>query len=121
MTLSVLLGTGAWGLGELNPRDLRSRAYRGVNPYQAEHDNLVASITGGGPYRMEGDYGAQSSMTAVMGRMATYSGRMLTWEQAIASDVSLAPARYALDADPPNLPDVEGAYRAAIPGLPGAF
>ncbi len=115
------LGTGAWGLGDLNPRDLRSRAYRGVNPYQQEHNDLVASITGKGPYRMEGDYGAQSSMTAVLGRMATYSGQVVTWERAVASDVRLGPERYAFDADPPTLPDADGAYRAAIPGLPGAF
>ncbi len=115
------LGTGAWGLGDLNPRDLRSREYRGVNPYQAEHDNLVASITRSGPYRMEGDYGADSSMTAVLGRMATYSGQVVTWEQAVASEVNLSPERYAFDADPPTLPDAEGAYEAAIPGLPGAF
>jgi len=118
---TATLGTGAWGLGDLTPRDLRSRSYRGINPYQQEHDDLVASITGAGPYRMEGDYGADSSMTAVMGRMATYSGQLVTWEQVVASDVRLAPERYAFDADPPTLPDTEGAYRAAMPGLPGAF
>ncbi len=117
----VTLGTGAWGLGDLTPRDLRSRSFRGVNPYQAEHDNLLASITGSGPYRMEGDYGADSSMTAVLGRMATYSGRVVTWEQAVASEVNLSPERLAFDADPPTLPDAEGAYQAAIPGLTTAF
>ena len=117
----VTLGTGAWGMGDVTPRELRSRAYRGVNPYQQEHEDLADSIAGVGRYRMEADYGADSSMTAVMGRMATYSGQMLTWEQATASEVRLAPERYAFDADPPTLPDATGAYPAAVPGMPGAF
>ena len=44
-----------------------------MNSYQQEHDDLLASILGTGPHRFEGDYAATSSMTAVMGRMATYS------------------------------------------------
>ncbi len=57
--------------------------YRGPknNPYQTEHDDLFAAIRSGTPYN-EGDYGAMSTMAAIMGRMATYSGKMITWEQA---------------------------------------
>jgi predicted dehydrogenase len=117
----ITLGTGAWGFGRLNPRDLRSRRYRAVNPYQQEHNDWVASIMGTGRYRLEAEYGADSSMTAVMGRMATYSGQQLTWEQAIASEVRLAPARYALDADPPVLPLADGSYPTAMPGVTKAF
>ncbi len=113
----VTIGTGAWGLGKIGPREMRSRRLRAINPYQQEHQDLAMSILGDGSYRMEGNYGATSSMTAVMGRMATYSGQQITWDEAIASKQRLAPARYALDAEPPVLPLPDGSYQAAIPGV----
>jgi predicted dehydrogenase len=117
----LTIGTGAWGLGTLTPRDLRKREYRRENSYQREHDDLFASIRGDGPYRCEGDYGATSSMTAVMGRMATYSGKVVTWEEAVKSELRLGPERYALDADPPVLPDAQGSYDSAKPGITKAW
>jgi predicted dehydrogenase len=117
----MTIGRGPWGLGEANPRTLRSKDYRGDNPYQREQDDLVASILGRGPHVFEGDYGAASTMTAVLGRMATYSGQMVTWEDATASTVRLAPDRYALDAVPPAHPDADGAYPAAVPGVSKAL
>ena len=113
---SFTLGTGPWGLGSMNPRSLRDKNYRGDNPYQREHDDLVASILGTGPAIFEGDYGAESSMTAVLGRMATYSGKMIAWDEAVQSELALAPARYDFSAPPPVLPDARGEYPAAIPG-----
>jgi predicted dehydrogenase len=77
--------------------------YRGErnNPYQTEHDDLFASIRSASPLN-EGQFGALSSMTAILGRMATYSGKMITWEQALESELSLAPSAYAFDAAPPT-------------------
>ena len=118
---SLTLGVGAWGLGEANPRSIRAKGFKGGNPYQQEHDDLMASITGQGPYVFDGDYGATSSMTSVMGRMATYSGKVVTWEEAVASQVKLAPKTYAIDADPPTLPDAQGNYPIAQPGVTQAF
>jgi myo-inositol 2-dehydrogenase/D-chiro-inositol 1-dehydrogenase len=85
--------------------------YRGTNnnPYQTEHDDLQASIRSGSPIN-EGEYGAYSSMTAILGRMATYSGKYVRWDEAIASELSLAPKEYAWDAAPP-VPSV------AVPGV----
>jgi hypothetical protein len=113
----LTLGTGAWGYGALSPRDLRSKNRQVDNPYQREHDDLMASIRGSGPYRCEGDYGAESSMTSVLGRMATYSGQMVTWDEAIQSQQHVAPKTYALDSPPPVLADAAGNYSAAIPGV----
>jgi hypothetical protein len=48
--------------------------------------------------------------------MATYSGKVLTWDEAFASELSLAPERYDFGAPPPVLPDEEGRYPVAIPG-----
>ena len=75
------------------------------------------SILGDGPYRMEGGYGATSSMSAVMGRMATYSGKVVTWDEATAATERLGPERYALDAQPPVLPLPDGSYPSAMPGV----
>jgi len=85
--------------------------YRGENnnPYQTEHDDLIASIRSGNPLN-EGENGARSSLTAILGRMATYSGRMIGWDEALNSQLSLAPKQYAFDASPPT-PAV------AVPGI----
>ncbi len=117
----MTIGTGAWGMGKVGPREMRSRKLRAINPYQQEHEDLATSILGDGPYRMEADYGATSSMTAVMGRMATYSGNQVTWDQATAATQRLAPDRYALDAEPPVLPLPDGSYVAAMPGITKVF
>jgi myo-inositol 2-dehydrogenase / D-chiro-inositol 1-dehydrogenase len=118
---SLTLGVGPWGLGPLTPRSLKEKGYSGDNPYQQEHDDLLASIRGTAPYRCDGDYAATSSMTAVMGRMATYSGQVVTWEEATKSDLKLAPERYAFDATPPTLPDEKGNYPVAMPGVSKAW
>jgi predicted dehydrogenase len=112
----MTLGIGPWGAVSATPRTLRGKAFAGQNPYQREHDDLMASIRGEGPYRFEGDYGATSGLTAVMGRMATYSGSLVTWEDAIHSQLHLAPDRYTMDAQPPTLPDDRGNYPTPIPG-----
>jgi predicted dehydrogenase len=51
------------------------------NPYQVEHDALFAAIRSGKPIN-NGDYMARSTMIAILGRMATYTGQRVTWEQA---------------------------------------
>jgi predicted dehydrogenase len=77
--------------------------YRGENPnpYVVEHHDLIASILSGKPYN-EGEYGALSTMTAIFGRMCTYSGKMISWDEALNSQISLAPKEYAFDAAPPT-------------------
>lgn len=86
------------------------------DPYQVEHDDMIAAIRKGEEYN-EGDNGAYSSMTAILGRMCTYSGKEITWEQAINSDLSLGPKEYSLDAEAPVKMNANGAYPIAVPGL----
>lgn len=92
--------------------------YEGENPnrYVAEHEALFASIRNGLPIN-NGLYMAYSTMWAIMGRMATYTGKTITWKQAIGSQEDLSPQRYAWDADPPVLPDENGHYPLAVPGV----
>ncbi len=86
------------------------------NPYQLEHDDLFASIRNGSPLN-EGEYGATSTMTSILGRMATYSGKVVNWDEAINSEISLLPKDFSFDATPPVLPGPDGMYPCAVPGV----
>jgi myo-inositol 2-dehydrogenase/D-chiro-inositol 1-dehydrogenase len=87
------------------------------DPYQQEHDDLFAAIRNNTPYN-ELEYGAHSTMTAVMGRMATYSGKEISWDEAINSKIDTMPkGDLSWDTLPQSLPDAEGHYKVAIPGV----
>lgn len=58
--------------------------------YQTQHDELFASIRQGRPIN-DGEFMTNSTMIAIMGRMAAYTGRKITWEQALNSTESLGP------------------------------
>ncbi|MBM4060165.1 MAG: Gfo/Idh/MocA family oxidoreductase [Planctomycetes bacterium] len=76
------------------------------NPYQTEHDELFASIRAQKPIQ-DGRMVAESTLTAILGRMATYSGQEVTWEQALNSDEKWGPDQYAfgpLPVDPVPMP-----------------
>lgn len=106
------------GAGKIERRDGDKWRYRGESsdPYQVEHDVLFAAIRSGAKHN-EGGYGAMSTATAILGRMATYSGKTVRMADLLASEVALVPTAYAWDADPPSLPDEEGRYPIAVPGV----
>jgi myo-inositol 2-dehydrogenase/D-chiro-inositol 1-dehydrogenase len=79
------------------------------NAYQVEHDVLQASIRSGNPIN-EGEYGASSTMTAILGRLAAYSGKEVKYDQALQSSIVLGPYD-ALSFDTP-VP----APKVAVPG-----
>ena len=85
------------------------------NPYQQEHDDLFAAIRKGEPYS-EAEYGAHSTMTSIMGRMASYSGKPVKWEDAINSQIDLSPSTYDFSATPPVVPAEDGSYPVPVPG-----
>jgi len=62
------------------------------NPYVQEHTDLIASIRAGKPIN-ELKTVAESTLTAIMGRMSAYTGKTVTWEQALNSQEVLAPAK----------------------------
>jgi predicted dehydrogenase len=73
-----------------------------LNPmYQTEHDELFAGIRNGKPIN-NGEYMAKSSLLAIMGRMAAYTGQRITWQMALDSKQDLSPSEYAWDAQPPE-------------------
>ena len=87
----------------------------GFNSMTQEHKDLITAIRQDQKYN-EGHYGATSSFTAVLGRMATYSGQIVKWDDAAAKGTSEFPDKLAWDAAPKVLPDKDGKYPIAIPG-----
>ena len=71
------------------------------NMYQVEHDEWFAGIRQGEPLN-NGEYMAKSTLLAIMGRMATYTGQEVTWEQALNSKQDLSPATSAWGPAPGN-------------------
>ncbi|HXS56725.1 MAG TPA: Gfo/Idh/MocA family oxidoreductase [Hanamia sp.] len=86
-------------------------------PYQAEHDELFAAVAKGEFKFQDAERAAKSTMTSILGRMATYSGQVIDWDKAINSGINIMPQKYAFDATPPILPDANGLYPVAIPGV----
>jgi myo-inositol 2-dehydrogenase / D-chiro-inositol 1-dehydrogenase len=85
-------------------------------PYRIEHGDMGAAIRDNRPYN-EVEYAAYSTLTAIMGRMATYSGKPISWKEALNSQIVLAPERFAWDAEPRVMPLPDGSYPVAIPGV----
>ena len=65
-----------------------------VDMYQIEHNELFASIRKG-QGKNDGEWMAQSTMIAIMGRMAAYTGKRITYEQAFNSTERLGPDTYS--------------------------
>jgi predicted dehydrogenase len=79
----------------------------GNDMYQQEHDEMFASIRRGEPIN-DGEWMARSTLLAIMGREAAYTGQTISWEQALNSEHRLGPERYAFGEAP--------AVAVAIPG-----
>jgi len=86
-----------------------------IDPYQQEHIDLIDAIVNDKPY-MEAERGAKSTMTAIMGRMAGYSGQLIQWDDAIKSEERMTKIITSLDDEPPVKPDEHGAYPLPVPG-----
>jgi hypothetical protein len=81
--------------------------------YDVEHKEMFAGIRSGSIIN-NGDYMSYSTMMAIMGRMATYTGQVITGEDALASKEDLTPAEYAWGAV--NLPHAT-TTGIAVPGV----
>ena len=91
--------------------------YRGKakSPYQIEHDKLYEAIRENKPMN-NAYYTAASTMTAILGRMATNSGQEIKYDDALNKGLSIMPKSFAWDADPGPKPGPDGLYPCAIPG-----
>ena len=79
----------------------------GFGEYQQEHVDLINSIRAGTPLN-EAETIAHSTLTAIMGRMSAYTGKLVTWDQAMSSKLDIVPTSFAMG--PLPVPPV------AIPG-----
>jgi len=121
-------GSAILGEGIPNPRLFKGHQqtsenliwqYHGpaCNHYQTEHDLLFDAIRNDKPYN-EVKRSAHSCLVGIMGRMAVESGKKITWDEALESNLELAPGldHYTLDSKPPVEPDPSGRYPIAMPG-----
>jgi predicted dehydrogenase len=88
------------------------------NFYRFEHDALFEAIRQDKPHN-ETERCAYAAMTGILGRMAAESGKLITWEEAMASNLELAPGldQFTMDSEAPVQPDSEGRYPIAMPGF----
>ena len=87
-----------------------------ANPYQVEHDEFFKSIRSN-DIISDAENGAKSTLSAIMGRMATYSGKTVTWDEVLNSNHQIMPESVDWDTTPPSLPDENGFYSIPKPGV----
>lgn len=87
------------------------------NPYQTEHDELFAAIAKKEYKFDDTDNGARSTMTSILGRMATYSGKVVEFDKALNSGLSIMPTQFDFNALPSIVPNADGLYPVAVPGV----
>lgn len=78
---------------DLDGKEIWKFEGEGGDMYQIEHDELFAGIRGANPIN-NGDYMCKSTMLAISGRMAAYTGKKLTWDEVMNSQEDLTPAAY---------------------------
>jgi len=87
-----------------------------VSMYDMEHKELFEGIRSGKPVN-NSDYMFTSSMLAILAQMVCYTGKEITWEQAMQSTLDFTRPKYSFDAEPPLKPDADGNYSTAMPGM----
>ncbi|HVK03753.1 MAG TPA: Gfo/Idh/MocA family oxidoreductase [Armatimonadaceae bacterium] len=95
-----LVGTKGTSNAASNIKDAKGQTiYRfegsNPNPYVQEHVNMIASIRAGKPLN-EGRQVAESTLTAIMGRLSAYTGQEVTWDQMLAMPIDIVPAKVEL-------------------------
>ncbi|MDR0871178.1 MAG: twin-arginine translocation signal domain-containing protein [Planctomycetaceae bacterium] len=121
-------GVAIIGEGVANPK-----IYKGWNPkpenviweykekekdqYQIEHDVLFDCIRNDKPVN-ETERCCFTALTGIMGRVATETGRTITWDEVLKSEESLAPNidTLSFDGPAPVMPNENGDYPVAVPG-----
>lgn len=103
---------GEWVVGTKGHSSCHDMAEPGNSPYLDEHVALVKSIRGDGPYVNHAMAVAESTMACIMARESAYSGREITWNEIMMSQLDLFPKNLSWDAavEVPPLP-VPGQYK----------
>jgi predicted dehydrogenase len=92
------------------------------NGHQQEQHDMIEALVAGKIYN-EGEYGAKSTFTAILGREACYSGQIVRWDELLEKGRDLAPGidSYSLSSPPPTVPDKNGTYFSPVPGQYSPF
>ena len=98
-----------WGINLKSGEQWRFSGPRN-NPYHQEHQDLINSIRSGRPIN-EARQLAESTLTAIMGREATYSGQIIEWEDAMNSMQDLRPPTYEFGPLPVREVPMPGKYK----------
>ncbi len=87
------------------------------SPWQAEWNVLLDAIRNDRPHN-EARRAAMSNLTFIMGRAAVHSGKIITWDEALASNFQLCPNVDGMteNSPPPVQADAQGLYPAPVPG-----
>lgn len=95
--------------------------YQGVSGggYVEEHQALFKGIRSGSPVVSE--YMADSTMTAILGQLACYSGQQISWEDGNKSKFTFGPTDGDFEMEPPKKPGPDGNYPIAVPGKTKVF
>ena len=115
-------GTSKVG-GWIEPHGGRREKVRGKGGgHQQEQHDLIEGLMKGEIYN-EGDYGAKSTFTAILGREACYSGKSLKWDDLLKRGKDYCPGidSYTYDTQPPVMPDGDGKYPVPLPGVHNPF
>lgn len=93
-----------------------------LNGHQQEQNDLIAALARGEIYN-EGEYGAKSTFTAILGREACYSAQVVKWDELLEKGKDICPGidDYTLQSDPPAMPGPNGEYPVPVPGKYSPF
>jgi predicted dehydrogenase len=87
-----------------------------MSPYQAEWDELLTAIRRNQPYN-EVERAAYTNLTSIMGRAAIHMGRVITWDEMLASNFKFCPnVDFTKDSPSPLQANAQGRYPIPIPG-----
>ena len=89
-----LKGNVIWEYPHVAEGDTQSE-WHVTNPFVQEHINLVTAIRSGNTIN-DGEDQAYSTLVAIMGRMAAYTGKDITWDEVLNSDLYLGPKTYVM-------------------------
>jgi predicted dehydrogenase len=99
---------------DLSGQELWKFSGENPDPYQVEHDELHAAIRNDTP-KNDAYYGATSSFSSVLGRLATYSGKTWKYDDTLQLDFRTMPEDPTWETTPPTVPDKDGNYSLPMP------
>ncbi|MDZ7649041.1 MAG: hypothetical protein U5K54_18780 [Cytophagales bacterium] len=88
-----------------------------TTPIRLNMINLFAAIAKKEFQFSDTEHGAMTTMTAILGRVATYTGQVVKFEKALNSGMTIVPTKFDFNAQPPIVPNKKGSSPVAIAGV----